>query len=38
VNLGTQALANTPDPFAVYTKAGSVKWARVIKTAGIQPQ
>lgn len=38
VNLGTQPVANTPDQFAAFIKAESSKWARVIKTANIQPQ
>lgn len=38
VNLGTQPIANTPEQFAAFIKAESTKWARVIKTANIQPQ
>jgi tripartite-type tricarboxylate transporter receptor subunit TctC len=38
VNLGTQPVANTPEQFAAFIKAESAKWARVIKTANIQPQ
>lgn len=38
VNLGTQPVANTPEQFAAFIKAESTKWARVIKTANIQPQ
>lgn len=32
---GADVIANTPEEFAVYLKAESVKWGRVVKEAGI---
>lgn len=37
-NLGMDTVGNTPEQFAAYIRNEQVKWAKVIKVAGIQPQ
>ena len=37
-NEGAEIVASTPAQFAVYIKAETEKWGRVIKAAGIKPQ
>ena len=37
-NQGLDAAPGTPEAFAAYIKSETVKWAKVIKAAGIQPQ
>ena len=37
-NQGLDAAPDTPEAFAAYIKSETVKWAKVIKAAGIQPQ
>lgn len=38
VELGTDAVAGTPDELAAYTRRDFQKWAKVIKAAGMAPQ
>ena len=35
---GAEVVASTPDEFAVLIKAETVKWAKVVKSAGIEPE
>lgn len=35
---GSEVIANTPDEFAAALKAETMKWAKVVKAAGIQPE
>ena len=35
---GAEVVASTPDEFAVLIKAETVKWAKVVKAAGIEPE
>jgi tripartite-type tricarboxylate transporter receptor subunit TctC len=35
---GTDVIANTPEEFAVALKAETVRWAKVVKAAGIKPE
>ena len=35
---GLEVVAGTPEEFAAYIKAETVKWAQVIKAAGVKPQ
>lgn len=36
--LGAELLANTPEQFAAFVRAEMVKWAKVVKDAGIKPE
>lgn len=35
---GAEVIASTPEEFAAFIKAETVKWAKVVKAAGIQPE
>jgi tripartite-type tricarboxylate transporter receptor subunit TctC len=35
---GAEAVGSTPDEFGAYIKSETVKWARVLKAAGIEPE
>jgi tripartite-type tricarboxylate transporter receptor subunit TctC len=35
---GGEPIANTPEQFAAFIKAETIKWARVVKDAGIQQE
>jgi len=35
---GAEVIASTPEEFAVFIKAETIKWAKVVKAAGIQPE
>ena len=37
-SIGAQVVGTAPDEFAAFIKTESVKWAKVAKTAGIQPE
>jgi len=37
-NYGVDASASTPEQFAAYIRAETVRWAKVVKAAGIPPQ
>ena len=38
VRLGTQPLSMTPDEFGAFIRSETVKYAKVIKAANIQPE
>jgi tripartite-type tricarboxylate transporter receptor subunit TctC len=38
VNDGAEVVAGTPEEFGAFIKAETLKWARVVKAAGIQPE
>lgn len=35
---GAEAIASSPDEFGAYIRSETVKWAKVLKTAGVEPQ
>jgi tripartite-type tricarboxylate transporter receptor subunit TctC len=35
---GAEPVANTPEEFAAYIRSETAKWAKVVKSAGIQPE
>ena len=35
---GAEAVGNTPDEFAAYVKSETLKWGKVAKRAGIEPE
>ncbi|OGA48663.1 MAG: hypothetical protein A3F74_25260 [Betaproteobacteria bacterium RIFCSPLOWO2_12_FULL_62_58] len=37
-NIGTEVVGSSPEEFAAFMKTETVKWARVAKAAGIQPE
>lgn len=38
LNVGAEVVASTPEAFAAFIKAETVKWAKMAKIAGIEPQ
>jgi len=35
---GAEPVGNTPEQFAAFIRAETIKWAKVVKDAGIQPE
>jgi len=35
---GSEVIASTPEQFGAFIRAETVKWAKLVKAAGIQPE